>query len=156
MLQDACGLVKRGQTVSMVLPLSFKLPDGQWWQFPIEPLISVSGKNIIKRRYVAKSETRGSIKERWSEDDLSINIEGSLINADMHSYPTDDLSTLYEAVRQRQAIEIKNQLLQVLDCHQIVVESYSFPFSKGENVQNFSLNAFSDNSYELFIDVKDV
>lgn len=155
-VHDASDLVQSGEVVSMVLPLSLRLPDGKWWQFPIEPLISVSGKNIIKRRYVAKSKKRGSIKERWSEDDLSINIQGTLVNADLHAFPADDLSTLYEAVRQRKAIEVQNELLQLLDCHQIVVEPYSFPFSKGENVQNFSLDAYSDDLYELFIDVKDV
>ena len=140
----------------MVLPLSFSLPDGSWWLFPIEPLISISGKNIVVRRNVSKSERRGSIKERWSEDDLMINIQGSLIDPDLYTYPSQDLSSLYQAITQRKAIEVKNELLQLLNVHQIVVEPYSFPFSKGENVQNFSIDAYSDDLYELFIDVKNV
>ena len=155
-VRDASDLVQSGQTVSMVLPLSFRLPDGSWWLFPIEPLISISGKNIVVRRNVSKSERRGSIKERWSEDDLMINIQGSLIDPDLYTYPSQDLSSLYQAITQRKAIEVKNELLQLLNVHQIVVEPYSFPFSKGENVQNFSIDAYSDDLYELFIDVKNV
>lgn len=155
-VRDASDLAMSGEPVSMVLPLSFRLPDGQWWLFPVEPLISVSGKNIIVRRNVAKAEKRGTIKERWSEDDLSINIQGSLVHSDLNTYPSDELSTLYQAIRQRKAIEVKNELLQLLDVHQIVIEPYSFPFTKGENVQNFSIDAYSDDLYELFIEVKNV
>lgn len=155
-VRDASDLLQSGQSVSMVLPLSFRLPDGSWWLFPVEPLISVSGKNIIVRRNVSKSDRRGSIKERWAEDDLSINIQGSLIDPDLGTYPSQDLSALYQAITQRKAIEVKNELLQLLNVHQIVVEPYSFPFTKGENVQNFSIDAYSDDLYELFIDVKNV
>lgn len=155
-VRDASDLVMSGKPVSMVLPLSFRLPDGQWWLFPVEPLISVSGKNIIVRRNVSKAEKRGTIKERWSEDDLSINIQGSLVHSDLNTYPSDELSTLYQTIRQRKAIEVKNELLQLLDVHQIVIEPYSFPFTKGENVQNFSIDAYSDDLYELFIEVKNV
>ena len=153
---QARDLMQSGQTVRMVLPLSFRLPDGAWWLFPVEPLISISGKNIIVRRNVAKSEKRGTIKERWAEDDLQINIQGALINSDLYTYPSQELTQLQQAMTQRSAIEVKNELLQLLNVHQIVVEAYSFPFSKGENVQNFFIDAYSDDLYELFIEVKDV
>jgi hypothetical protein len=155
-VRDASDLVQAGQSVSMVLPLSFRMSDGSWWQFPIEPLISISGKNVVVRRNVAKSSNRGTIKERWAEDDLSISIQGSLVHSDLDTYPSQDLSLLYEVITQRKAIEVKNELLQLLNVHQIVIEPYSFPFSKGENVQNFSISAYSDDLYELFIDVKNV
>ncbi len=155
-VRDASDLVQSGQTISMVLPLSFRFSNGEWWRFPIEPLISVSGKNIVVRRNVSKSERRGSIKERWAEDDLVINIQGSLIHSDLNTYPSQELASLYQLITQRKAIEIKNELLQLLNVHQIVVEPYSFPFSKGENVQHFSIDAYSDDLYELFIDVKNV
>ncbi|MDR2147720.1 MAG: DUF6046 domain-containing protein [Tannerella sp.] len=153
-VRDASDLVQSGQPVAMVLPLSFRLPDGSWWLFPIEPLISVSGKNTVIRRNVAKSEKRGTIKERWAEDDLQINIQGALIHPDLHTYPTQDVTALTQAITQRTAVEVKNELLQLLNVHQIVVETYSLPFSKGENVQNYTIDAYSDDLYELFIEVK--
>ena len=153
---EAQDLVQSGKSVSMVLPLYFRLPNGEWWLFPYEPLISISGKNIIKRRYVAKSNKRGSVKERWTQDDLSINIQGTITNNDEDVYPADELLALYQAITQHQAIEVQNELLQLLNVHHIVVEPFSFPFSKGENVQNFSIDAFSDDMFELLIDIKNV
>lgn len=155
-VHEASELARGGQSVSMVLPLSFRMDDGSWWLFPIEPLISVSGKNMVVKRNVAKSERRGTIKERWAEDDMKIVIEGKLEHPDLYTYPTEQLSYLYQTITQRKAVEVKNELLLLLDIHQVVVETYSFPFSKGENIQNFSLEAYSDDLYELFIDVRNV
>ena len=121
---EAQDLVQSGKSVSMVLPLYFRLPNGEWWLFPYEPLITVTGKNIIKRRYVAKSDRRGSIKERWAEDDLSINIQGTLVNDNEKLYPSDDLMTLYQAITQNKSIEILNDFLNLLNVHHIVVEPF--------------------------------
>ena len=56
----------------MSLPLSLKLeePGAQEWWLPFEPMVSLTGKNIIKRRQVNKGRIRGSIKERWAQDDM--------------------------------------------------------------------------------------
>jgi hypothetical protein len=143
-------------TVSMVLPLWIGLKNDPEWMFPVEPLITVSGKNIIVKRNVAKSEHTGTIKERWSQDDFSIKIQGSFIHPDLHTYPANDVQKLMYYIRQKTALSVNNELFAMFDINQIVIESYSFPFSKGENVQNFSIDACSDNLYKLFIDVKDV
>jgi len=143
-------------TRKQVLPLSMRLPDGRWWHFPIEPLVSVSGKNVIVKRNVAKSENIGTIKERWAQDDYSINIQGCFVTPDLQTYPTQEVQYLEQIISQKRPIEVLCDLFQMLGIHQIVVESYSFPFSKGENVQNFSIDAYSDDLYELFIDVKNV
>lgn len=156
-VQDASDLVQSGEVVNMVLPLWIGLKENAEWMFPIEPLISISGKNIIVKRNVAKANNlRGSIKERWSEDDFTVNIQGSFREEDLKKYPESDIQDLMYYLNQRQSLYVKNELLQLLDIHQIAIESYSFPFSKGENVQNFSIDAVSDDKYKLFIDVKDV
>lgn len=155
-VRDAGDLVQSGQTVSMVLPLWIGLKEDAEWMFPIEPLISVSGKNVIIKRNVAKSDRRGTIKERWAQDDFAINIQGSFVHSDLYTYPENDVQKLMYYVKQKRALCVKNELLAMLDIQQIVIESYSLPFSKGENVQNFSIDAFSDDLYELFIEVKDV
>jgi hypothetical protein len=153
-LREVKELVESGQPVAMVMPFSFQLPDNSWWLLPYEPLISVSGENIIIKRNVAKSEGRGSIKERWAEGDIKITIEGTFVNADLQKYPATEVQKLREVIMQRRAISIQNELLQLLNVNQIVVESYSLPFSKGENVQNYTIEALSDDSYNLFIEVK--
>ena len=155
-VRDASDLVQSGQPVSMVLPLWIGLKNDAEWMFPIEPLVSVSGKNVIVRRNVAKSEYRGTIKERWAEDDFQINIQGSFVHTDLYTYPEKDVQKLMYYIRQRRPLSVKNELFAMLGIHQIIVESYSFPFSKGENVQNYSIDAYSDDLYELFIDVRNV
>ena len=51
----------------MIMPVRLKLSDwGDWWTIPIEPLVSVTGSNVVVKRTVAKAKYRGSIKERWS------------------------------------------------------------------------------------------
>lgn len=141
-------------TRKQVLPVAMRLPNGRWWHFPTEPLVSIEGGNIIVKRHVAKSKNTGSVKERWAKDDFKINIQGSLIHPDLYTYPSDAVAYLEEIVSQHRPIEVLCELFQQLNIHNIVVESYSFPFTKGENVQNFTIDAVSDDMYDLFIDVK--
>ena len=155
-VREARDLVQSGHFVSMELPLYIGLKDDAEWMLPIEPLISISGKNVIVKRNVAKSEHRGSIKERWAEDDFSISIQGSFVHPDLRTYPENDVQQLMYYISQKRALSVKNYLFAMLGIHQIIVESYSFPFSKGENVQNYSIEAYSDDLYELFIDVRNV
>ena len=65
--------------VPMRFPLEISLVDQEdWWLVPIEPLITLTGRNIIVRRQVSKGKIRGSIKERWTQDDYQVKIEGAL------------------------------------------------------------------------------
>lgn len=153
-LREVAEMVESGQTVAMVMPFTFYLPDDSKWVLPYEPLISLQGENIIIKRNVAKFEGRGSIKERWAEGDIKINIEGTFVNADLTKYPATEVQKLRQVITQRRAIKIENELLQLLNVNYLVIESYSLPFSKGENVQNYSISALSDDSYNLFIEVK--
>lgn len=153
-IREVKELVESGQTVAMVMPFSFQLPDNSWWLLPYEPLVSIQGENIIIKRNVSKSDGRGSIKERWAEGDIKITIDGTFVNDDFYKYPATEVQKLREVIKQRRAIQIQNELLQLLNVNQIVIENYNLPFSKGENVQNYSLSALSDDSYNLFIEVK--
>lgn len=152
-MREAASLVQSGQSAEMTLPLSFGLTEKSEWMFPIEPLISISGKNVIVKRSVAKPEGRGTIKERWAEDDLRISIQGSFVSPDLSVYPEKDVQQLMYYIRQRQPIYVKNELLAMLNIHRIVIESFSFPFTKGENVQNYTIEAVSDELYNLLIEM---
>ena len=76
------GLV---ENTNWIVPLTFQkltfIENGKEttlddFKFPLDPIISLASKNIITRRYVNKTKTRGSIKERWSQDDWEITISG--------------------------------------------------------------------------------
>lgn len=153
-LREVADLVVSGQTVAMVMPFTFYMPDNSEWLLPYEPLVSVQGDNVIIERNVAKSGARGTIKERWSEGDVKITIDGTFVNNDLNKYPAIEVQRLRQVITQRRPVRIQNELLNYLNVNNIVIKSYSLPFSKGANVQNYSLTALSDDSYNLFIEVK--
>lgn len=146
-------------------PLSFSIDDGKtWFNLPYEPLISTSGKNIIVRRKVAKwsSENsrnmKGTIKERWAEDDTEITITGVLIGQIMQGkfedcYPVEDFERLLEIMTTSKEIKIACPVLEKMGINKIVIEDYSFPFTKGENCQAYEIRAYSDYSYNLLLEI---
>lgn len=131
-------------------PLSFMI-DGVEWRLPVDPLVSVSGKNVIKRRYVAKSSNRGSIKECWSQDDYDVNISGVIIAEDAEKLAVH-LSNLRKVCNMAESVEIVSEFLNnpsTFGINRIAIESYDFPFTKGLENQSFTIKAYSDDSYML-------
>jgi hypothetical protein len=130
----------------MIMPVRFKLSGwADWWTIPIEPRVSISGGNIIAKRSVAKAKYRGSIKERWTQDDFSINIEGLLQTDDSEiDFPEADLSRLRQVCEAAEAVQIDCDLLKYFDVYKVVVENYDFPFTPGDNKQRFTIKCISD------------
>ena len=137
--------------VPMRFPLEISLVDQEdWWLVPIEPLITLTGRNIIVRRQVSKGKIRGSIKERWTQDDYQVKIEGALMDLKRDDYPRDDvqkLRNLCEAAK----LKVRCPLFEIFSINQIVVESYDFPFTKGIQNQQYTINAYSDDTYKLLL-----
>ena len=81
--------------IPMVMPLSLRLDveGAEEWLLPEEPMISITGQNIITRRHVSKGRLRGSIKERWTQDDYTVKVEGLLLGRDGR-YPKNDVERL--------------------------------------------------------------
>lgn len=137
-------------------PLSFSFGEhGTKWLFPYEPLISVSGKNIIVKRKVLKG-TNGTIKEHWNSDDYDITITGALIGSKERGnveecFPRKQMSELLSFLKKCAFINVYSPMLELLDIHKIVIEDYSFPFTKGENIQAYSIKATSDLAYTLLL-----
>lgn len=140
--------------VNQIFPLKFKLEtDSEYWTFPIEPLISIKGKNIITRRYVAKNKGRGSVKEYWAQDDYDITISGVFIhNQDAHAYPEKDVFALRRFCESGSPIMVLCPLLKSYGIFRMVIEDWDLPFTKGENIQSYTLKCLSDDDYELLID----
>lgn len=139
--------------IPMTLPLEIKKPDGDWWLLPLEPLINMTGKNLVVKRNVSKKDYRGSIKEYWSQDDYTIDISGMLMTMDSDDiYPNDDVRRLRELCEAQTALEVKCPLLNIFDVFRIVVEDFDFPFTKGANAQAYTLKCSSDDLYDLLIE----
>ena len=142
--------------VPMVLPLRFQLEESgaQEWLFPMEPMISVNGQNILVRRNVSKGKIRGSIKERWTQDDYSVRIEGILMGMD-GKYPEADVAKL-RSFCEAGHVKALNPLLEIFGISQLAIESWDIPFTSGTINQNYTLQAYSDDIYKLLLSRDDL
>lgn len=140
-------------------PLSFSFTEnGQKWMFPYEPMINISSGNNIVKRNVAKQGDKliGTIKERWNRKDFDISVTGVLIGSLLKGsvedcYPKAQLQNLFDFLKHSKEIYIYSHPLEILGITKVVIEDYSFPFTKGENVQAYELKLTSDYSYNLLI-----
>lgn len=142
--------------VPMVLPLRFQLEESgaQEWLFPMEPMISVNGQNILVRRNVSKGKIRGSIKERWTQDDYSVRIEGILMGMN-GKYPEADVAKL-RSFCEAGHVKALNPLLEIFGISQLAIESWDIPFTSGTINQNYTIQAYSDDIYKLLLSRDDL
>lgn len=140
--------------IHSVMPMRVKRSaDKEWFTLPLEPLVSVSGRNTIVRRKVAKSSLGGTVKERWSQDDYEVMIRGVITGTDESRYPETYLKRLLELFDEKQAIEVEQQVLLAFGIKHLAIESANFPHTKGLNNQNYEIKAYSDNPVELLIKI---
>ncbi len=150
-------------------PLSFSFTEnGTKWLFPYEPMINISsGNNIIKRNvakhYPANADTTkktetsfGTVKERWSRKDFDIQITGVLIGSLLSGkvedcFPKKKMIELFEFLTYAGQLFVYSEPLAILGINKVVVEDYSFPFTKGENVQAYDIKLVSDTATDLLI-----
>lgn len=141
--------------IPMTMPVDIRTEGGEWWTLPIEPMVSVSGKNVISKKQVSKGRVRGTIKERWTQGDYEISIEGILINFNGDAYPTEDVKKLREFC-ENAAVEVSSPLFDIFSIDRMVIESYSFPFTSGPANQAYSISAVSDDIYKLLLKKEDL
>ena len=132
-------------------PLKLKVNGLDEFVFPIDPFINIGLKNIITRRTVAKGKSRGTVKERWTEDDADISISGVFISQDHATYPKE-VKLLQKYFQQRRSIDVTCSLLNDKGIYQIAIESLEFPHTKGVENQSFDIKAYSDDVFQLLLD----
>lgn len=142
--------------VPMVMPLRFQLEESgaKEWLFPIEPMISLNGQNILVRRHVSKGIIKGSIKERWTQDDYTVRIEGILMSRD-RKYPDEDVATLKNFCEAGH-VKALCPLLEIFGISQLAIESWDIPFTTGLTNQNYTITAYSDDIYKLLLSRDDL
>ena len=136
------------------VPVELKIPStNKSFVFPTDPLVSVSTKNIVVRRQVLKgSQMRGTVKERWSQDDFSVNIAGVFISDENHVIE-DYVDGLLEMANAAESLKIISDFLNdTYKITRIAIENVDFPFTQGLDSQKFSIKAYSDEEYKLLID----
>lgn len=140
--------------VPLAMPLQLKRKkdkDTDWWLLPCDPYITVSGSNIVIKRNVAKAKNTGSIKERWSQDDYNITIEGMLLTPNSSLYPKRDLVRLQMLCEADEPIDVNCPMFEALGITSICIEDFDFPYTSGEAVQEFTIKARSDKDWQLLI-----
>ena len=137
---------------NQVFPLRLRKKDDiTAWELPVECLFSLKSRNIMTRRTVAKNKGRGSVKENWSQDDYEISIQGIFFDR-KGAYPAADLKRLRAYCECGEAITVECPLFEIYAITHIVIEDCDLPFTKGENIQGFSLKCYSDDIAQLLIE----
>lgn len=142
--------------VPMAMPLRFQLEESgaKEWLFPVEPMISLNGQNILVRRHVSKGTIKGSIKERWTQDDYTVRIEGILMSRE-GKYPEEDV-TMLKNFCEAGHVKALCPLLEIFGISQLAIESWDIPFTTGVTNQNYTITAYSDDIYKLLLSRDDL
>lgn len=153
-LEDVVRTNARG--VPMVMPLRFQLEEAgaEDWLFPVEPMVSVNGQNILVRRHVSKGSVKGSIKERWTQDDYTVRIEGILMSED-GKYPSADVTRLKNFCEAGH-VKVLCPLLEIFGISHLAIENWDIPFTSGVTNQNYTITAYSDDIYKLLLSRDDL
>lgn len=145
-------------------PLSFSFTEsGIKWTFPFEPMLGISSGNEITKRNVARKGVdkkgrvlSGTMKTRTRRKDFEIIITGTLIGKQLNGKPADcfpktQMIELFEYLIHTKEIFVYCYPLALLGIGRLVIEDYSFPFTKGENVQAYEIKALSDFPNSLIV-----
>lgn len=139
--------------VPMMFPLQLKSDTTDWWLLPYEPVLTITGKNIIAKRQVAKGNARGSIKERWTQDDYQITVDGILMGD--NNYPKDDVLKL-RRLCEGAKVQVDCPLFEIFGITQMVIDSYEFPATTGRSNQAYRLTCSSDDIYKILLKSSDM
>ena len=119
------------------------------YKFALDPVVSVNGRSVIVRRYVAKGSVTGSVKESWSRDDYEVTIAGVLIECDGEDL-NNRLDELREILESGEVLEVYNAWLNTgLKINNLVVDTFSFPHTKGLQNQTYTIKCYSDSSINV-------
>jgi hypothetical protein len=150
---DRAAVAETG--VQMQMPFRLGATFRSLWLLPLEPLVAVRGKNVITRRTIAKLKDRsfGSVKELWTKDDYEIIITGMLYDhTQPNQLPQEMITRLDGLCSLKKPLYAQCALLEALGASQIVVDSWEFPPTPGIGWQAYSIKAFSDQNFNLFIE----
>ena len=140
--------------VQCYCPLSLKWEsEGEWWQLPLDPVVSVRGQNTIIKRSVLKVKTgdkerRGTVKELWSQGDYEVSIAGTLQSGETGKLPENAIRKLRNYCEGRESVEVSSPLLTLFGIKRLAIESFEFPHTAGMENQMYSLTCQSDDFYK--------
>jgi len=155
---DVATVAETGVQMRMPMRLG-QTPQGLWL-LPYEPLVAVRGRNVITRRTIAKYNKErnakrgfGSVKELWTKDDFEVVITGMLHDhARPDELPTAQITRLNDLCSLARPLAVTCSLFEALGIAEMVVDSWEFPATPGIGYQAYSIKAYSDQTFDLFVD----
>lgn len=141
---------KSALNIEMALPLKLSI-EGFEWQFPLEPIVSISGGNMLIMRYPNRPNGQGSHKERWAKKDYTVTVKGVLVDLADENYPADQISALRRFFDHEGSIKADNTLFRLFGFEYIAIEDFDIPFTEGQNMQEFSFTCYSDQLFNSLL-----
>lgn len=146
--------VQMGQKYFLTLSVMDK--EGNEYNFPNEPLVSISlAKTIVETATVGK-ERKGTVKEYICTEDYQISIKGVCMNPDdLEEYPTEQVRELHRMFEINDSLEVvANPFLELFGIRNIVLKEIQFDEMAGEQgLQKYSITAVSDQDF--YADLKE-
>ena len=101
----------------------------------------------------------GTVKEYISDGDYSVDVsaailpdgdsaDGGFMNVE-DRYPLPELQDLLELLREKQALEVQSDFLDLFKIHSVAVKSYSVAQETHSNRQAIALSLLSDEAFEI-------
>ncbi|MGA0556528.1 DUF6046 domain-containing protein [Larkinella sp. VNQ87] len=148
-LPDEQAIKRTGATMKMPFRIGLTRDNSDFWTLPIEPLVSVRGRNMIVRRNISKKNGIGSVKELWSQDDYSISVRGIFVSEKLGEFPEENLSKLKKLLEAKRSLVISCRLTDILGITLMAVEEWELPETSGLENQYFRISGYSDQDFEL-------
>ncbi len=132
--------------------MQLKLADseGNIYEFPNEPLVSLSQKKKIIETPTIGYKRRGTVKEYIYTEDFNVKIRGLCINEDdSKTYPSNQVEILNRAFEVNEALEIiNNKFFTFFGIGKLVLKSINYEDMQGhEYIQKYSIDAVSDSDF---------
>ena len=144
-----------GQPYFQQLKVSYK---GEVFEFPNEPLISMTlAKTIVETATVGKLR-KGTVKEYICTEDYQLSIKGVCVNPDApDEYPAEQVQELQRLFEINDSIEIiSNPFLLLFNIKNLVLKNIEWNEMAGQQgLQIYTVTAVSDSDFYADIAEKD-
>lgn len=148
-LQDVSNSLRNGSPYFMTLKLRDN--NGNVYELPNEPLISLSRTKRIKETAVLGGKRRGTVKEYITTNDYQLTIRGVCVDLNnKNKYPGAQVKTLVALDDLNEALAIipDNLFIAQFGIGKIVIKSVAYDEMLGEpGMQRYVIKAISDEDF---------
>ena len=138
-----------GGTYFQTLKVAYK---GEEFNFPNEPLITMSLAKTIVETATVGDERIGTVKEYITTEDYQLTIRGVCVNEDPEKrelYPAEQVQELHRIVAINDSLEVlSNPFLLLFDIKNIVIKNVEYDEMSGQQgLQKYTITAVSDQDF---------